>query len=139
MDRLVNWPAVCTVERGHNGSSRRCGWVIAACSVDGMPIGRIMARAGIVEGGRAASEARIHAAPTTHGGSVRQPPPQDRGNLAKDHGLMQIVELDGVTLSSLGVFKHLRRARTGEDRDEDLGRVLKIYAVDLPRRHQRHR
>lgn len=52
MDRLVGRRAICTVERGHNGLTRSYDRVIAACSVDGQPIGRIMARAGIVQGGR---------------------------------------------------------------------------------------
>lgn len=51
MDRLVGHRAVCTVERGHNGSTRSYDRVIAACSVDGQPIGKIMARAGIAQGG----------------------------------------------------------------------------------------
>lgn len=52
MDRLVGHRAVCTVERGHNGSTRSYDRVIAACAVDGQPIGKIMTRAGIVQGGR---------------------------------------------------------------------------------------
>lgn len=52
MDRLVGHRAICTVERGHNGSTRSHDRVIAACSVDGQPIGRIMARAGVAQGGR---------------------------------------------------------------------------------------
>lgn len=35
MDRLVGHRAVCTVERGHNGSTRSYDRVIAACAVDG--------------------------------------------------------------------------------------------------------
>jgi len=52
MDRLVGHRAICTVERGHNGSTRSYDRVIAACAVDGRPIGKIMARAGIAQGGR---------------------------------------------------------------------------------------
>ena len=52
MDRLVGRRAICTVERGHNESMRSYDRVIAACSVDGQPIGKIMARAGIIQGGR---------------------------------------------------------------------------------------
>jgi len=52
MDRLVGRRAICTVERGHNGSTRSYDRVIAACVVNGQPISRIMARAGVGQGGR---------------------------------------------------------------------------------------
>jgi micrococcal nuclease len=49
MDRLVGQRAV---ERGRNGSTRSYDRVVAACSVGGQPIGKIMARAGLSPGGR---------------------------------------------------------------------------------------
>jgi len=52
MDGLVGRRAICTVERGHNRSTRSYDRVIAACKVDGRPIGKIMAQAGIAQGGR---------------------------------------------------------------------------------------
>lgn len=52
MDRLVGRHAVCTVRRGHNGSTRSYDRVIAACRVDGVPIGVIMRSQGIAPGGR---------------------------------------------------------------------------------------
>jgi len=52
MDSLVGRHATCIVERGRNGSTRSYDRVIAACAVDGRPIGKIMTRAGIAEGGR---------------------------------------------------------------------------------------
>jgi len=52
MDRLVGRRAICTVERGHNGSTRSYDRVIASCSVDGQAIGQIMGQAGVAQGGR---------------------------------------------------------------------------------------
>lgn len=52
MDRLVGRRAVCTVERGKNGRTSSFDRVIAACRVDGVPIGVRMRAAGIAEGGR---------------------------------------------------------------------------------------
>ncbi|RRN64659.1 nuclease [Caulobacter sp. 602-1] len=52
MDRLVGRRATCTVERGHNGQTQSYDRVIAACTVDGLPIAEHMRRAGIAPGGR---------------------------------------------------------------------------------------
>lgn len=52
MDRLVGRRAVCTVERGQNGRTSSYDRVVAACRVDGQPIGAIMRAAGIQPGGR---------------------------------------------------------------------------------------
>lgn len=52
MDRLVGHRAACTVERGQNGKTSSYDRVIAACRVDGLPIGAIMQAAGIQAGGR---------------------------------------------------------------------------------------
>ncbi|MDR7232813.1 hypothetical protein J2X45_003923 [Caulobacter sp. BE264] len=52
MDRLVGRRAVCTVRRGQNGKTSSYDRVIAACSVDGVPIGARMRAAGIAPGGR---------------------------------------------------------------------------------------
>ena len=52
MDRLVGRRAVCTVERGQNGRTSSYDRVIAACRVDGQPIGAIMRAARIQPGGR---------------------------------------------------------------------------------------
>lgn len=52
MDRLVGRRAVCTVERGQNGRTSSYDRVIAACRVDGRPIGAIMRESGIRPGGR---------------------------------------------------------------------------------------
>lgn len=52
MDQLVGRRAVCTVERGHDGRTSSYDRVIAACRVDGQPIGVIMRAAGIQPGGR---------------------------------------------------------------------------------------
>lgn len=52
MDRLIGRRAVCTVQRGRNGRTASFDRVIAACLVDGVPIGVRMRAAGIREGGR---------------------------------------------------------------------------------------
>lgn len=52
MDRLVGRRAVCTVQRGQGGRTTSYDRVIAACRVDGVWVGEIMRRAGILEGGR---------------------------------------------------------------------------------------
>lgn len=52
MDRLVGRHAVCTVRRGQNGRTSSFDRVIAACRVDGVPIGATMRAAGIQPGGR---------------------------------------------------------------------------------------
>lgn len=52
MDGLVGRRALCTVERGQNGRTSSYDRVIAACRVDGHPIGAIMNAAGIKPGGR---------------------------------------------------------------------------------------
>lgn len=52
MDGLVGRRAVCTVERGHNGRTSSYDRVVAACRVDGRPIGDIMRAAGVQPGGR---------------------------------------------------------------------------------------
>lgn len=52
MDRLIGRRAVCTVQRGRNGRVTSFDRVIAACRVDGVPIGVRMRATGISEGGR---------------------------------------------------------------------------------------
>ncbi len=53
MDSLAcGRPAVCTVRRGHNGRTSSYDRVIASCSINGVHVGELMRRAGVIEGGR---------------------------------------------------------------------------------------
>lgn len=50
--RYVGSNAVCTVQRGDNGSTRSYDRVIASCAVAGAPLSSLLQRAGVQQGGR---------------------------------------------------------------------------------------
>lgn len=52
LDRFIGRAAVCTAERGANGSTRSYDRLVASCSVDGRSLADSLRQAGIVEGGR---------------------------------------------------------------------------------------
>lgn len=50
--RYLGSKAVCTVQRGSNGSTRSYDRVIASCAVAGAPLSSLLQRAGVAQGGR---------------------------------------------------------------------------------------
>lgn len=52
LDRLIGRRAVCTAQRGANGSTRSYDRLIARCLVDGGSITERLRQAGVAEGGR---------------------------------------------------------------------------------------
>ena len=52
LDRFLGRRAVCTAQRGANGSTRSYDRLVANCLIDGRSLGDSLRQAGIAEGGR---------------------------------------------------------------------------------------
>jgi micrococcal nuclease len=52
LDQFVGRRAVCTAERGKNGSTRSYDRLIASCSIDGRSLADRLRQTGVAEGGR---------------------------------------------------------------------------------------
>lgn len=52
LDRFLGRRAVCTAQRGANGSTRSYDRLVASCSIDGRSLADSLRQAGIAEGGR---------------------------------------------------------------------------------------
>lgn len=52
LDKFVGRQAVCTAERGANGSTRSYDRLIASCSIEGRSLSGLLREAGVAEGGR---------------------------------------------------------------------------------------
>ena len=52
LDQFVGRRAVCTAQRGKNGSTRSYDRLIASCSIDGRSLAERLRQIGVAEGGR---------------------------------------------------------------------------------------
>ena len=52
LDQFVGRRAVCTAQRGKNGSTRSYDRLIASCSIDGRSLAERLRQTGVAEGGR---------------------------------------------------------------------------------------